>query len=646
MRISAWLMLGLAIFQFIRKRRELAKWARISRSNADMQGLILVLIAAVTFHSVVPIQQGLDSYYGKAHPDQINYVLLAEFLKEEPYNTRDVGYKPWLLRPFSLKEERIGQSIVTAEISEFSLTNAKTGYAATYIFFLVALALCLYALLREIGTNRVVAGFGAFLSTILPAITRLTLDGFLSQTAALFLFPFFACLLHRKEWNSRSFILFFSLGLAYLISAYTEMAPFGAASFLLGVVLVRRDKFRHKRLMVLSAILIVALLNPFYIYNLIAFLSQQYSIASKGRFMDELVTNPLSLRGWSEALFGTVDPKWIIFFEFCGVLFLLLAVGGFIALKRSEKIVLSCVLLPVIVAISLLAIRSPVPVYPIAKLIFSFSPFLCGLVSYAISQFGPAHGDLRFGAAKILSIVIFLAVASYGSIKEYGAVADNTEPLVSLRDPRFLDVCRRLEDITNEKVLLFEEDRFLLAWLCYHARKADIYCNASAIGEVPIVNQSFAFLKIPPLDVIDLFVSRDRIVDARSDVATCLTLIDNPQGVDRENGRAAYWLGPPAHIRLLARHTISGNLKMKLTPGPDAKTRPLHFLLRCGQENVLQGDIYGESTEIRRIKIPQGFSDFELTLSAERVQKQPGVLELRIARLDDLQVSDLELVAQ
>jgi len=644
-RISAWLVLGFAAFQFFRKRHELAKWAGILRINADIQTLIFVVIAAVTFHSVVPIQQGLDSYYGKAHPDQINYVLLAEFLKEEPYSTdtQDIGYKPWLLRPVRLKEERIGQSMVTAEISEFSLTNAKNGYAATYIFFLAALALCSYVLLREVGTNRVAAGFGAFLATILPAITRLTLDGFLSQTAVLFLFAFFACLLHREESNSRSFTLFFSLGLAYLISAYTEMAPFGAASFLLGITLVRRDEFRQKRLMVFSAILIVALLNPFYIYNLITFLSQQYFMASKGRFMDELVTNPLSLRGLSEALFGAADPRWTIFLEFCGVSFVMLAIVGFIALKRSEKIVLGCVLLPVIVVISLLVVRVPVPVYPIAKLIFSFSPFLCVLVANAIFRFGPAHGDLFFGEARILSMTLFLAVASFGSIKEYRAVADNTELLASLRDPRFLDVCRRLEGVKNKKVLLFEADRFLLAWLCYHARNAEVYCDARFIGEATTVNQSFAFSKIPQLDTIDLFVGRDRIIDAKSDAATCLALIDNHQGVVRENGQAAYWLGPPAHFRLLAPHATSAKLLMKLAPGPDAKTRPVHFFLRCGQESVFQGDVYGESTEVGRIRISQGFSDLELAVSAERAQKQPGILDLRIARLDDFEISDLEL---
>jgi hypothetical protein len=37
-RISAWLMLGLAVFQFFRKRGELSKWAGILRTNLDSRG--------------------------------------------------------------------------------------------------------------------------------------------------------------------------------------------------------------------------------------------------------------------------------------------------------------------------------------------------------------------------------------------------------------------------------------------------------------------------------------------------------------------------------------------------------------------------------------------------------------------------------
>ena len=39
---------------------------------------------------------------------------------------------------------------------------------------------------------------------------------------------------------------------------------------------IRRDTFRAKRFMLMSAILIVALVNPYYLRNLIEYLGQQF----------------------------------------------------------------------------------------------------------------------------------------------------------------------------------------------------------------------------------------------------------------------------------------------------------------------------------------------------------------------------------
>ena len=167
-RISAWLMLAAALVQVWLCRHKFVAWIRTFCSNAEIRTLAVVILLTITFHSIVPIQQGLEWYYGKGHFDQINYVLLAEFLKEEPYSTseQDIGLRPWLVRPvgfqdttgqlgvgsgpgvemIGLKKERIGQSIITAEISVWSGTDAKGGYAATVIFFLTLLAICLYVL--------------------------------------------------------------------------------------------------------------------------------------------------------------------------------------------------------------------------------------------------------------------------------------------------------------------------------------------------------------------------------------------------------------------------------------------------------------------------------------------------------------------
>ena len=279
--------------------------------------------------AIVPIRQGLEWYYGKGHFDQINYVLLAEFLKEEPYSTseQEIGLRPWLVGPvgfhdtaeqlgmssgpgletIGLKNERIGQSIITAEISVWSGTDGKGGYAATVIFFLTVLAICLYVFLRETGIDRFMAGSGALLAAFLPAVTRLSLDGFLSQISILFVFPFFASLLRHQDLSARSFTLFFSLTLAYLVAAYSEIAPIGLCTLFLGVTVCSPDKFRAKRLMLMSAILLIALVNPYYLRNLIEFLGYQYNLAANAASLwDNVAPNVLTLRGWSELIFGAI----------------------------------------------------------------------------------------------------------------------------------------------------------------------------------------------------------------------------------------------------------------------------------------------------------------------------------------------------
>jgi hypothetical protein len=517
-RISAWFLVGLAAVQLYLGRHEWGCWIRTLRTNADIQILGVVVMLALTFHSVVPIQQGIDSYYGKAHPDQLNYVFLAEFLKEKPYSTdlRDVGHQPWLMMPVRFKDERIGQSVITAEISVLSQTNAKSSYAATVIFFLLSLAFCLYVLLRFIGIDRVCAALGAFLPTILPAITRLSLDGFLSQTAVLFVFVFFANLLHQRDLNARSFTLFFSLGLAYLIAAYSELAPFGCCSFLLGVFLTRPETFRQKRLMVWCAILLVALLNPFYIRNLITFLSGQYFTAAIGRFMDDLVPHVLTVSGWSEILFGVVDQPWQLFSELAGVLFAAMAIIGFLLLQRSEKLAFGSILLPVLGVVFFLATRVPLPAYPIAKLIFSFSAFACVLAFSAISKFALPKAHQLSKLLRTSLLILLVATAAWGSIKEYYGVVNETDFLESLRDPSFLDVCRGLENLRDKTVLICDNDPYRVAWFCYHARKNSVYCSATQIGNVSVIGQSLPFLDIPRTENIDFVVTRDRIVDTKS----------------------------------------------------------------------------------------------------------------------------------
>jgi hypothetical protein len=644
-RISAWLLFGLAAFQLSRHSRRLGDWLRTVRSNADVRALGVVILLTVTFHSVVPVQQGIDSFNEKAGIDQINYVFLAEFLKEEPYKTnfQDIGLRPWLLMGVNFKHQRIGQSVVTADMSVLSLTNVKNSYAATFIFLLAVLAMCLYFLLREIGVNSFTAGLGAFLPAIFPGITHLFLYGFLSQTATLFVFPFFATLLNRRDLNGRSSTVFFSLGLAYLIAVYSEMAPVGVSCFILGVIFVRPENFRKKLVIASCGILLVAFLNPFYVYDLICFLSQQYFQALHAVSLEAMLPNFLSLRGWSAVLFGPVDPRWILLVEFCGVGFALLALTGLLMLRRSEKLVFGSALLPVVALSAYLSTRVPLPVYPITKLMFSFSPFAAAFVFSAISRLRSPNGNRILEVSKTFVSATFVVAAALGSIEEYRLVVVNSSDSGLLHERGFINVCRRLELIKNRKVLLFDMNRYILGWLCYHARNNDVYCDARVIRTVDLL-QPFPFSAVPRLDSLDLIFSRDRIIDPGSANTMCGTLIDSFQEPDHDHGKVRYWLGPPTHVRFLALHAMSGRIMMRLEPGPDAKTLPIRFSLSHDHENVAQGSFSAESVEVRRIELPAGLSDFELSVCAEGDEMPPVGLPLHIAKLDDFQVGDIRLM--
>jgi hypothetical protein len=55
---------------------------------------------------------------------------------------------------------------------------------------------------------------------------------------------------------------------------------------------------------------------------------------------------------------------------------------------------------------------------------------------------------------------------------------------------------------------------------------------------------------------------------------------------------------------------------------------------------------FDKIVEVRRIEIPRGVSNFELSVTAERVEVRVAGLPLHVAKLDDFQVGDIELVPE
>jgi hypothetical protein len=664
-RISACLMLAAALTQVWLSRHEFLARIRTFYADAEIRTLAVIVFLTITFHGLVPIRQGLEWYYGRGYPDQRHYVLLAEFLKEEPYGTseHDIGLRPWLVLPVGYhlsadqlemksgpglevvgtKEQRIGQSIITAEMNAWSGTDAKAGYAGTVIFFLTLLAICLYIFLRETRVDRFMAGSGALLAVFLPVVTRLSLDGFLSQMAILFVFPFFANLLRDEELSSRSFTLFFSLTLAYVVAVYSEIVPIGFGTLFLGVLFIRHDTLRVKRLMLMSAILIIALVNPYYLRNLIEYLGQQFYNAANLRALDNMAPKLLTLRGWSELIFGAIRSQPLaLFFDYCTPFFGFLILAGAIFLSRRDKLIFGAILLPCILVIFYLATRTPPPSYPIGKIVLTVLPFVIGLVFLALSRVAADNQHRAVGVLIMLLSAMIVTAAAAGSARYYSEVFNNEAFLRYVREPRFLDVCHKLEGIKNKRVFVFENDTMLNAWLCYHARHNDVFFDGRFIGQSAAPPLA-PFSKTPDLANLDFVATSDRLVDLRVPNVSCLTLVDEILGADWSDSVHHYWLGPPARIRFLAMRPISANLKMRLRPGPDATSIPVDYILTDEQGHFSPGKIRDETFDFRRINIPQGFSSLQISVKAK--ESDPDVTKSfpTLAVLDEVELSNIDL---
>jgi hypothetical protein len=143
-QLSAWFVLGLAAFQFYRYRREFRGWLRTFRAHSNFKALGIAVLLTAIFHSVVPIQQGLDVYYGKAGLDFYPYTVLAQYLRDEFYKTdpTQFGLRLSGLFPSGYAQQGTGQSVIQTEVSVFSQMSAQSGFAATIALFLTALAIC------------------------------------------------------------------------------------------------------------------------------------------------------------------------------------------------------------------------------------------------------------------------------------------------------------------------------------------------------------------------------------------------------------------------------------------------------------------------------------------------------------------------
>lgn len=663
---TAWFAVVVAAagcFQFVRR------WLKERGPSIDRKKdpwiTVVVFLAIFAFQGVGLFRQGPQDYYGYAHNDQVNYTLLSQFLVEEPFSSelKDVKLKPWMVKGIDIKNMRIGQSVAQGYLGVVSLTDSKSAYGVLSIFFIALLSILMFALARGLGLSL----SGAFLTGIwtglLPALTKMHLHGFISQTSILFIFPSIALLFATIRSLRPLFILsiFF---LSWLLSTYTEVYVIGAAIAACFCLFLLTGPVWVRIMFAVGTIISSLLINPLYTVKFFTFLQTQYQVASNPLVLSDLVPYSGTWRGWAEiflqinflreSLSGRMEI-WAGFF------LLFLCAIGLLSNQSNRLRICAASLLPPISVLVVLWMHSTLPKYPFSKILDTFSPFWVLLIVLGTSScswwigkriltFLPSdrkEGQNEMQILMVLILVPFIALSGYASWIYIYNVVQNHGILQSVNTPRLREIYRELEK-SKGRYLINEEHCITNAWLAYHARKSDVYFESNKITDRPVPLDQFAFRRIPDNPVGVKLVNANGIKDIDSYQGLPEFLVRNLQGIDQQGLLVWYWVGDSMEIEFVRFNSVQSQehyrLMMTVMSGPahPDSHRKVSLISPDGAQQIREFDSMERLSF--DISLPAGRTNykFKVLSPTEHINKSPVDPRKHMVRVQEVDLLSLK----
>jgi hypothetical protein len=675
--ITGWIALAVAlsgvVFSCKSWRRRNAPVRRRDRADQIWGALVFIIVfgcqAAALFHS------GPANYYGKAQHDQVNYVLTAQFLVEKPFSTSlaDAKEVPWLVIGVNWKHGRLGQSVANAYLGVVSLTDAKRSYGTLSIFVICLGALAVFVLARSLGMPTKIAGLAACWWGILPAITKMHLDGFFSQSSALFVFPAIAAFFYTKKGRiDRVQLTLQAIFLAYLLCVYTELYVIGVGIIVSLLLFNGRTRWSHRVAAALTIPIGSLLLASFYLPYLVTFLSNHYKVAAQP-FFSGLVPMSGTWRGWAEIFFGQLSSSvldlGLLTDAQAGQQFLqqaasmvtpellnripiiialaLIVIGGFAFQGRSpakNRFLLTTLLIPFSILILLLS-ATELPKYPFSKLLDTFTPFWVVIIALGFLRF--SQGTFRHPAICKLSMLSFLlsltALSFSGSVPHWREVIEGRGILATV-DSNEARACYAIaESRRQDEFVIIESQDILCAWLVYHTRHAKTYLDADLISDVAVPDEQYAFRRIPTL------AGKLTVLNSHGPNYTGLpeVIVRNPQGIDRDVKTNAtwYWIGKEAVFEVLALSEFPQvgfyQIEFDATAGP-ANPEPRRTLALTAPDGEVQTASFVQPETVRfQIKTNRGRNLYrlEVVYPTEQTNKNPSDPRNHMVQIEHLEIS-------
>jgi hypothetical protein len=371
------------------------------RTLALSAGVYLVQSAGV-------LAYGVEQFRGNLVTDQLQYVMLARFLTDEPFSTgwADIGGRAWLVLPVALKGDRLGQSVLHGFFATTAGTDPLNLFFPTIALGAALLVPAVRMLAPTVGLFGRRAQAAAVAVALAPGGTSVLADCYLSH--ALFVPALVAFVAAVARVGRRpGAAVWAAVALALGLAVYTEFVPLMAGAGGVALALRWRSGVTSGRAVVRIAalLMVVAVANP-------AVLKTADAIATRGvgKAIDPNLTwLQIPAHVWLDRLRATANPSLPTLaarVAFVGGCFAV-AVGGWcLAAGRARRFARLRPGVAATIAL-LLPPLALVPLdarYAVYKLLLTATPvFVLGLVLWART---------RRRAAVVAAVIGVLAVVS------------------------------------------------------------------------------------------------------------------------------------------------------------------------------------------------------------------------------------------
>ena len=218
---------------------------------------------------------GAEGYVGRAWLDMFNYVNMTDFFNQQGFHLewKDVACHPHLFLTRGLIDLRIGQCILLGQNALAAGLTCKAAFMPTILLGCPLVVLAVYASARAVGLSRNWSLLAGALAGLLPSLTMLQLESYLSHVLGipyLLILPW--ALVQFNARGDRVSLACAAVFFATLASVYTEFLLLGYLLVLGSLVLACLGRQGRRRALLGHLLLLVspALLNPLYTPSMLA----------------------------------------------------------------------------------------------------------------------------------------------------------------------------------------------------------------------------------------------------------------------------------------------------------------------------------------------------------------------------------------